>query len=335
MRAADWLVANQVLVPGDWRVYNPDLEPGGWAFEFANDWYPDVDDSAVILMTLRRIASPDAAGNDRKLRAIARGLNWTLGMQSRNGGFGAFDTDNDAAFLNEIPFADMKAMIDPPTEDLTGRMLELLGGFGFTKDSGRAHRAHAFLLRKQRPDGSWWGRWGANFIYGTWSALTGLRAIGDEPEASHMRRAVAFLERHQNSDGGWGETLGSYDDESLAGKGPSTASQTAWAIMGLMAGGHGLSDAAMRGVDYLLATQQANGRWAEDAFTGTGFPGHFYLRYCMYAAYFPLMALGQARAALSRPGRRRIQRSAAAAEAARPTHPLREASVTADLAASE
>jgi squalene-hopene/tetraprenyl-beta-curcumene cyclase len=293
-RAAGWLIDNQIFVPGDWSVYNPDLDPGGWAFEFANDWYPDVDDSAVILMVLRRLALADRA---RAERAIARGTSWTLGMQCRNGGYAAFDTDNDARFLNEIPFADMKAMIDPPTEDLTGRVLELMGGSGFDLDYSRARRARDFLLRAQRADGSWWGRWGSNFIYGTWSALLGLRAIGEDMDAPYVKRAVAWLEQHQNADGGWGETLASYDDETLAGRGPSTPSQTAWAIMGLVAARRTASPAIERGVRYLTSTQQ-DGTWAEEPFTGTGFPGHFYLRYTMYREYFPLMALGQVRAAL-------------------------------------
>ncbi|MBX3026939.1 squalene--hopene cyclase [bacterium] len=291
-RAADWLIANQILVPGDWSVYNPDLEPGGWAFEFANDWYPDVDDSAVILMVLKRIAHAEPRRADR---AIAAGLNWVLGMQSRNGGWGAFDTDNDRAFLNQIPFADMEAMIDPPTEDLTGRLLEMMGAYGHDLRFNRARRAREFLLRSQRADGAWWGRWGCNFIYGTWSALAGLRAIGDDLDAAHIRRAVAWLRARQNADGGWGETMASYDDERLAGRGASTPSQTAWAILGLLAGEDGVSPAVQRGVDYLLERQRADGQWDETLFTGTGFPRHFYLRYDMYRNYFPLMALGGAR----------------------------------------
>ena len=293
-RAAEWLIDNQIFKPGDWSVYNPDLDPGGWAFEFANDWYPDVDDSAVILMVLRRLRLDDPV---RLERSIARGMHWTVGMQCRNGGYAAFDTDNDAAFLNEIPFADMKAMIDPPTEDLTGRVLELMGNAGFDLDFSRARRARDFLLRTQHANGAWWGRWGSNFIYGTWSALLGLQAIGEDMDAPYVKRAVRWLEEHQNADGGWGETLGSYDDPSLAGRGPSTPSQTAWAIMGLLAAQRTVSPAVERGVRYLIETQ-SDGTWAEEPFTGTGFPGHFYLRYTMYREYFPLMALGQARAAL-------------------------------------
>lgn len=291
-RAADWLVQNQIFQRGDWSVYNPHLDPGGWAFEFANDWYPDVDDTAVILMQLQRIVTKDPS---RRQRAIAYGLEWALGMQSRNGGWAAFDTNNDSQFLNQIPFADMEAMIDPPTEDLTGRLLELMGHYGYDLHSTRARKAHRFLLRTQRADGSWWGRWGANFIYGTWSVLAGLRAIGDDLRAAHVRRAVAWLKHHQNPDGGWGETLASYDNESLAGRGESTASQTAWALLGLLAGENGLSPEAIRGARYLLAAQKADGTWDESLWTGTGFPRHFYLRYDGYRIYFPLMALGQVR----------------------------------------
>jgi squalene-hopene/tetraprenyl-beta-curcumene cyclase len=296
IRAADWLVDNQIFKPGDWSVYNPDLEPGGWAFEFANDWYPDVDDSAVILMVLKRIASHDQRRIDG---AVAAGLNWTLGMQSRNGGWGAFDTDNDSEFLNRIPFADMEAMIDPPTEDLTGRLLEMMGTYGYDLRFNRAKRARAFLLETQRADGAWWGRWGVNFIYGTWSALAGLRAIGDDLQAPHIRRAVHWLKAHQNADGGWGETIASYDDERLAGRGDSTASQTAWAILGLLAGEDGISPEVARGAAYLVDRQRRDGEWDESLFTGTGFPRHFYLRYDMYRNYFPLMALGGVRQRLA------------------------------------
>jgi squalene-hopene/tetraprenyl-beta-curcumene cyclase len=295
VRAAEWLIANQIFAPGDWSVLNPDLEPGGWAFEFANDWYPDTDDTAVILMALQRIAVPDRAA---LRRALAHGTNWVLGMQSRNGGWGAFDTDNTAEFLNRIPFADMEAMIDPPTEDLTGRLLELMGNLGFDLGYGRARRGRAFLCRTQRPDGAWWGRWGSNFIYGTWSALAGLRAIGEPLDAPTMRRAVAWLASRQNEDGGWGETLASYDDATLAGRGVSTPSQTAWALLGLLAGADGVGEPVVRGVEHLLDTQLPAGGWDEDEFTGTGFPRHFYLRYWMYRDYFPLMALGQCRARL-------------------------------------
>ncbi len=289
-RAGEWLVANQIFRPGDWSILNPELEPGGWAFEFANDWFPDVDDSAVILMVLAQL--PIAATPAGK-RALAYGLNWTLGMQSRSGGWGAFDTDNTAEFLNRIPFADMEAMIDPPSEDLAGRLLNLMGICGYGPDFGRARRALEFVRRTQRADGSWWGRWGVNFIYGTWSVLDGLAAIGEDLRAPYVRRAVEWLRARQNADGGWGETVASYDDESLAGKGESTASQTAWALLGLMAADGAASPAVQRGIDYLVRTQGAEGTWSERLFTGTGFPRHFYLRYHLYRHYFPLMALGR------------------------------------------
>jgi len=298
-RAGDWLVANQIFRPGDWSVLNPTLEPGGWAFEFANDWYPDVDDSAVILTVLDALPIAQTAAGKR---AIAAGLNWTLGMQSRDGGWAAFDTNNTAAFLNRIPFADMEAMIDPPTEDVTGRLLHLMGTVGYRPDFGRARRAVEFLRRTQRSDGSWWGRWGVNFVYGTWCALAGLEAIGEDLRAPWIRRAVDWLATHQNADGGWGETVASYDDESLAGQGDSTPSQTAWAVLGLLAADGPSSRAVERGIAWLCRTQGPDGTWDERHFTGTGFPRHFYLRYHLYRHYFPLMALGQYRARLAARG---------------------------------
>ena len=298
-RAGDWLVANQIFRPGDWSVLNPTLEPGGWAFEFANDWYPDVDDSAVILTVLDALPIAQTAAGKR---AIAAGLNWTLGMQSRDGGWAAFDTNNTAAFLNRIPFADMEAMIDPPTEDVTGRLLHLMGTVGYRPDFGRARRAVEFLRRTQRSDGSWWGRWGVNFVYGTWCALAGLEAIGEDLRAPWIRRAVDWLATHQNADGGWGETVASYDDESLAGQGDSTPSQTAWAVLGLLAADGPSSRAVERGIAWLCRMQGPDGTWDERHFTGTGFPRHFYLRYHLYRHYFPLMALGQYRARLAARG---------------------------------
>ncbi len=292
-RAAGWLLDNQIFKGGDWQVKNPELEPGGWAFEFANDWYPDTDDTAVILMMLRRVALADER---RKQHAIRRGLNWTLGMQSRNGGWGAFDTDNLREIFNKIPFADMEAMLDQPTADLTGRHLELMGDYGYDLEMRPAKRALAFIRRTQEPTGAWWGRWGVNYIYGTWSVLSGLRAIGEDLDQPYVRRAVQWLKGCQNDDGGWGETCDSYADPALAGKGPSTPSQTAWALLGLLAGEDALSPEVMRGIEHLTRSQQADGTWDETHFTGTGFPKHFYLRYYMYRNYFPLMALGLFRA---------------------------------------
>jgi squalene-hopene/tetraprenyl-beta-curcumene cyclase len=293
VRAGEWLLDNQIFERGDWQIKNPHLEPGGWAFEFANDWYPDTDDTAVILMVLQRIALPDAR---RQARAIRRGLNWTLGMQSRCGGWGAFDTDNTRQLFNRIPFADMEAMLDEPTADLTGRHLELMGEYGYDLEMRPARRALEFVRRTQEVGGSWWGRWGVNHIYGTWSVLAGLRAIGEDLERPYVRRAVRWLKEHQNPDGGWGETCDSYGDATLAGTGPSTPSQTAWAILGLLAGEDEISPELVRGITHLATTQRPDGTWDERHFTGTGFPRHFYLRYYMYRNYFPLMALGRFRA---------------------------------------
>ncbi|HXG18345.1 MAG TPA: squalene--hopene cyclase [Methylomirabilota bacterium] len=295
VKAANWIIDQQIFKTGDWQVKNPHLEPGGWAFEFANDWYPDVDDSAVILFTLKMVQGLEERKKDR---AIARGLNWTLGMQSRNGGWGAFDTDNTLDLWNQMPFGDMKAMIDPPTADLTGRLLEMMGAYGYDVEFGRARRALHFLRHTQEADGSWWGRWGVNYIYGTWSVLMGLRAIGEDLQQPYVRRAVAWLKDRQNADGGWGEDCLSYWDQKKAGKGESTPSQTAWAVLGLLAGEDEISPAVFRGIQYLLSQQEMGGAWPEELFTGTGFPRHFYLRYYGYRNYFPLMALGQFRCRL-------------------------------------
>lgn len=295
VKAANWIIDRQIFTTGDWQVKNPQLEPGGWAFEFANDWYPDVDDTAVILYTLKQVQGLEEKKKDR---ALARGVNWTLGMQSRNGGWGAFDTNNTLDLWNQMPFGDMKAMIDPPTADLAGRLLEMMGTFGYDLDFGPARRALRFLQKEQETDGSWWGRWGVNYIYGTWSVLMGLRTIGEDLNRPYVQRALVWLKSRQNTDGGWGEDCLSYWDQSKAGQGESTPSQTAWAILGLLAGEEKISPAVLRGIQYLLARQESAGSWPEDLFTGTGFPRHFYLRYYGYRNYFPLMALGQFRVRL-------------------------------------
>ena len=292
VKAADWIIDQQIFKTGDWQIKNPALEPGGWAFEFANDWYPDVDDSAVILYTLKRV---QGLAEKKKDRALARGVNWVLGMQSRNGGWGAFDTDNTLDLWNQMPFGDMKAMIDPPTADLAGRLLEMMGTFEYGIDFGPARRALHFLQQAQEADGSWWGRWGVNYIYGTWSVLMGLRAIGEDLRRPYVQRALRWLKNMQNPNGGWGEDCLSYWDQSKAGKGESTPSQTAWAVLGLLASEDELSPSVLRGVQYLLTQQETAGSWPEALFTGTGFPRHFYLRYYGYRNYFPLMALGQFR----------------------------------------
>jgi squalene-hopene/tetraprenyl-beta-curcumene cyclase len=295
--AAKWLIEHQILKKGDWSIKRPDLEPGGWSFQFYNDWYPDVDDSAVILMVLAEAAYDNDAARER---AIKLGANWVMGMQSKDGGFAAFDVDNDAEWLNQAPFADLEAAIDPTCADLTGRVLEMMAAVGYRADHPVAQRAITWLKRKQKSDGSWWGRWGVGYIYGTFSALSGLGAIGVDGDESWIRRAVAWLKSVQNSDGGWGETCLADKDPALKGKGNSTPSQTAWALIGLLAGEHELSDSIMRGIAWLAQQQNDEGRWEDSEFTGTGFPNHLYLRYHMYAHYFPLMALGRFRRRLAR-----------------------------------
>jgi len=288
-KATQWLIDREVRKPGDWKVKSPELEPGGWAFEFLNDWYPDVDDSGIVMMAIKDVKLKNM---DAKDEAIGRGITWCLGMQSKNGGWGAFDKDNTKHILNKIPFADLEALIDPPTADLTGRMLELMGTFGYPKDFPAAVRALEFLKRNQEPEGPWWGRWGVNYIYGTWSVLCGLKAIGEDPAQPYIRKAANWLKSKQNIDGGWGESCESYNDRSLAGIGESTASQTAWALLALMAAGEVHASAVARGIEYLARTQKPDGTWDEEQFTGTGFPKYFMIKYHIYRNCFPLMALG-------------------------------------------
>ena len=292
VKSAQWLLDHEVRFRGDWQIKSPDLEPGGWAFEFMNDWYPDVDDSGFVMLALKDIKVRDKKQKDQ---AIKRGITWCLGMQSENGGWGAFDKDNTKYLLNKIPFADLEALIDPPTADLTGRMLELLGTFNYPKNHMAVVRALEFLKAEQEPEGPWWGRWGVNYIYGTWSVLGGLEAIGEDMTQPYIRRAVNWLKSKQNLDGGWGEVCESYDDRSLMGCGPSTPSQTGWALLSLFAAGEVLSKAALRGIEYLMATQKPDGTWDEDAFTGTGFPKFFMIKYHIYRNCFPLTALGRYR----------------------------------------
>jgi squalene-hopene/tetraprenyl-beta-curcumene cyclase len=289
VKGAEWLLEREVKREGDWKVKAPELSPGGWAFEFLNDWYPDVDDSGFVMMAIREIRVRDERARDG---AIKRGIAWCLGMQSKNGGWGAFDKDNTKHLLNKIPFADLEALIDPPTADLTGRMLELMGVFGFAKSHPAAERALAFIRREQDKAGSWWGRWGVNHIYGTWSVLGGLAAIGEDLSLPYVQRALNWLKSRQNLDGGWGETCESYVDPSLAGQGESTPSQTAWALLALMAAGEEAAPATIRGVRYLLETQKEDGTWDEAQFTGTGFPKYFMIKYHIYRNCFPLAALG-------------------------------------------
>lgn len=290
VRAADWLLERQILGPGDWAVKRPGLQPGGWPFQFANDAYPDLDDTAMIVMGLARIEHPD---RERVGRAVDGAVRWLAGMQSRDGGWGSFDADQTRLLLNNIPFADHGALLDPPTEDLTARCVECFARVGMRRGHPAIQRGVAYLRRTQGPDGSWYGRWGVNYIYGTWSVLRALEAAGIGPENDMVRRAVGWLEARQNPDGGWGETCDSYADTTLAGTGASTPSQTAWALLGLLAGGRGDGPAVERGLRYLVETQAADGSWEDLFWNGTGFPRVFYLKYHLYAHYFPLWALSE------------------------------------------
>ncbi len=287
-RAGEWLLSRQTTRPGDWRLKAPGTPPGGWAFQFENEFYPDVDDSAVVLVALRKIRLPD---EEAKTRAIARGLHWVMALQGKDGGWGAYDKDNNRVIFNLIPFADHGALMDPSTEDLAGRVLEALGYLGFRPDEPAVTRAIAFLKATQRWDGSWYGRWGVNYLYGTWSVLAGLRAIGEDMDQPYVRKAVAWLLSRQNPDGGWGESCYTYDDPRTAGMGRSTASQTAWALLALLHAGEADHPAVLRAVRFLLETRAADGLWDEAEFTGTGFPRVFYLRYRGYPKFFPLWAL--------------------------------------------
>ena len=289
VKAAEWMLGKQILVAGDWQVKRPHVQPGGWAFQYGNDFYPDLDDAAMVLMALEKIRGVDA---DRVRLAKERGVGWFLGMQNVDGGWASFDADNNRLYLNNIPFADHGALVDPSTEDLTGRGLELLGTLGYPRDLEAVDRAIHFIRRSQRHDGPWYGRWGVNYIYGTWSVLRGLGAIGVDPRHEYVQRAVRWLLRRQNPDGGWGETCESYAKPELAGIGESLPSQTAWALLGLFAAGQTTGPAVERGIGYLLATQRADGAWEDPFWNGTGFPRVFYLKYHLYAKYFPLWALG-------------------------------------------
>ena len=290
-----WLLENQILGGGDWQIKNRDASRGGWAFEFRNDFYPDVDDTAFVLMALQDISYPDQA---RLAEAINVGMDWMVSMQNRDGGWGAFDRDNNRAFLNHIPFADHNAMLDPSSPDVTARVVECLGRFGWTASEARIRRAVEYLLKEQHPAGSWYGRWGVNYIYGTCGVLRALAAVGanrDTQADSAMKRAVNWLRSVQKHDGGFGESIASYDDPNLMGQGQTTASQTAWGLLGLLAMLPPDDPAVERSVQYLLEHQNVEGSWDEEPFTGTGFPKVFYLKYHLYRHYFPLFALARYR----------------------------------------
>lgn len=285
-----WLLSKQVRRDGDWSVKNRRGEPGGWSFEFNNDFYPDNDDTAAVLIALHKAGLPDEEKGD----AMQLGLRWLLSMQCDDGGWGAFDINNNKTLINKIPFADLESLLDPSTCDLTGRALELLGLIGFPRSHRIVERAVRFIRQNQEPDGPWYGRWGVNYIYGTCHVLCGLHAVGENMRQPYIRRAVQWLIDHQNADGGWGESCRSYEEpETYRGVGTSTASQTAWALMGLMAAGIVRHSSVARGVTFLLRTQNASGTWNEPEFTGTGFPKYFFIKYHMYQDYFPLMALAR------------------------------------------
>lgn len=292
LEAAGWVLDREVTQLGDWRFKNQGVEPGGWYFEYANEHYPDCDDTAEALIALARVRFPDGAREERRLAALERALRWQVSMQNRDGGWAAFDKDCDKAVLAYVPFADHNAMIDPSTADITARSLVALVRHGFGREDGPIRRGVRFLYEHQEPDGSWYGRWGCNYLYGTWLALWALGEVGEDTDDPRIRRAAEWIRERQNEDGGWGETLSSYDDPQHKGMGHSTASQTAWALMGLMAAGDTASVQLHRGFEYLLHTQGADGSWRDEYWTGTGFPKVFYLRYHLYATYFPLEALG-------------------------------------------
>jgi squalene-hopene/tetraprenyl-beta-curcumene cyclase len=288
VRAADWMLAEEVTVSGDWAVRRPGMPVGGFAFEFDNDGYPDTDDTAEVVLALRRVAHPQPK---RMRAAIDRAVAWTVGMQSADGGWGAFDADNTSELITKLPFCDFGAVIDPPSADVTAHVVEMLAHEGLA-DSPAARRGVQWLLDAQETDGSWFGRWGTNYVYGTGGVIPALVAAGLGPQRPEIRKAVRWLEEHQNDDGGWGEDIRSYADRAWAGRGASTASQTAWALIGLLAAGE-RSPAVDRGVAWLSATQLPDGSWDEPLFTGTGFPGAFYIRYALYRMVFPISALGR------------------------------------------
>ncbi|NMP21076.1 squalene--hopene cyclase [Sulfobacillus sp. DSM 109850] len=296
VQAGQWLLDQQVLeVRGDWAVRRPKVKPGGWPFEFANDTYPDIDDTAIVLMALNQLDLPDDA---RRKRALTKGFRWMVGLQSQNGGWGAFDADNVKTWVSEIPFSDFGWVNDPPTEDVTGHVLESLGQFGYDDAWPVIDRAVKFLKERQEPDGAFFGRWGVNYIYGAGAVLPGLQAIQYDLSEPWVQKCLDWVEAHQNDDGGWGEVCDSYVDSSLRGTGPSTASQTAWATMALIAGGRHQQYSVQRGVAYLVAQQKGDGGWDEPQYTGTGFPKDFYINYALYRDIFPVLALARYQKAL-------------------------------------
>ncbi|HZP22636.1 MAG TPA: squalene--hopene cyclase [Terriglobales bacterium] len=288
VQPCEWMLRKQVTRRGDWYAKNRNVAPGGWYFEFNNEFYPDVDDTAQVLLALSRVKT---SNESYQSRSVQRAIDWVLSMQCKNGGWASFDKDNNRMVFQHIPFADHNAMLDPATVDITGRVLECLATHGYSLKDAPVRRALEFIKREQEPDGSWFGRWGVNYIYGTMLVLRGLEAVGVDYHEPWVQQAAEWLRMMQNPDGGWGERCDSYDDPTAKGVGPSTASQTAWAVMGLLAASDTRSDSVQRGIAYLLKTQRRDGSWDESLYTGTGFPRVFYLMYYMYRQYFPLLAL--------------------------------------------
>ena len=316
-KSSRWLMEKQILADGDWQIRAKDTPPGGWAFEFYNDKYPDIDDSSEVIIALA-LAELEGADEAKRREAIHRGVEWIEGMQSRGGGWAAFDKDNDRWYMARLPFCDFGESLDPPSVDVTAHILEMYGRLGYSQDHPPVRRGYQYVRKEQETEGPWFGRWGVNYIYGTGAVLPAMEAVGEDMRQPYVRRAVEWLLAHQNEDGGWGECCGSYVDESLRGVGPSTASQTAWALLALISAGEADSPASRRGVEYLLNIQQPDGSWDEPYFTGTGFPGYrigqppkgqsrpgeaeyqgldmpagFMINYHLYRNYWPLLALGR------------------------------------------
>ena len=315
--SARWLMDKQIFAGGDWQVRAKTVRPGGWSFEFDNQIYPDIDDASIVVMALDQVRLPEAE-ESRRADSILRGVEWMAGMQSKNGGWAAFDKDNNKKYLTKTPFSDFGETLDPPSVDVTAHLLEMYGRLGYTREDAEVARGFEYVISEQEEDGSWFGRWGVNYVYGAGAVLPALEAIGEDMSQQYVRRAVDWVVAHQNEDGGWGESCGSYVDPTLRGVGPSTASQTAWALLGLVAAKEHESEATQRGLAYLAETQDADGSWDEPYFTGTGFPGYgvgerltelpdigetsyqglempagFMINYHLYRNYWPLLALGR------------------------------------------
>jgi squalene-hopene/tetraprenyl-beta-curcumene cyclase len=310
------MLDREVRFRGDWRYKNrAEVEPSGWVFEFNNKWNPDVDDTAMVLLALRKIPT---ANPHRRDAAFQRGLNWTLTFQCKDGGWASFDKDCTNSILEKVPFADHNAMLDPECADITARILELLGYENFSQDHPQVRKALEFIREHQEEDGSWYGRWGVNYIYGTWQVLRGLRALGLDMRQPWLLKARDWLESVQREDGGWGERCDTYEDPVFKGQGASTASQTAWAVMGLCAFDDPQRPSIENGVEYLVRTQNPDGSWSESETTGTGFPRVFYLKYDMYRNSWPLLALATYRNLLPRSHGPRSGRAFAGADATAP-----------------